>query len=42
MASGGETVIPAGMHQVRMEFLYDGGGLKGGTASADLDGEKQL
>jgi arylsulfatase A-like enzyme len=33
--------IPAGQHQVRMEFKYDGGGLaKGGTASLYLDGKK--
>jgi hypothetical protein len=29
------------MHQVRMEFAYDGGGLgKGGTVSLYLDGER--
>jgi hypothetical protein len=29
-----ETAIPAGDHQLRLEFAYDGGGLgKGGTAS---------
>ena len=33
--------IPAGTHQVRMEFGYEGEGLgKGGTASLYLDGEK--
>jgi arylsulfatase len=33
--------IPAGQHQVRMEFKYDGGGLaKGGNASLYLDGTK--
>ncbi len=33
--------IPAGDHQVRMEFAYDGGGLgKGGTASLFIDGKK--
>ena len=33
--------IPAGQHQVRMEFKYDGGGLaKGGNASLYLDGAK--
>src|SRR5579871_3564587 len=33
--------IPAGQHQVRMEFKYDGGGLaKGGNASLYLDGKK--
>jgi arylsulfatase A-like enzyme len=34
-------LIPAGQHQVRMEFKYDGGGLaKGGDASLYVDGEK--
>ena len=33
--------IPAGKHQVRMEFKYDGGGLaKGGTVSLFVDGMK--
>jgi arylsulfatase A-like enzyme len=33
--------IPAGTHQVRMEFKYDGGGLaKGGTVSLFVDGNK--
>ena len=33
--------IPAGQHQVRMEFNYDGGGLaKSGTASLYVDGHK--
>ena len=33
--------VPAGTHQVRVEFTYDGGGLgKGGTASIYLDGSK--
>jgi arylsulfatase A-like enzyme len=37
----GDKPIPAGEHQVRMEFAYDGGGLgKGGTVSLYLDGEK--
>jgi arylsulfatase A-like enzyme len=37
----GEKTIPAGTHQARMEFEYDGGGLgKGGTVSLYLDGEK--
>ena len=32
--------LPAGDHQVRMEFTYDGGGLgKGGTASLFVDGK---
>ena len=35
----GDTPIPAGTHQVRLEFDYDGGGLgKGGTAHLYLDG----
>jgi arylsulfatase A-like enzyme len=35
----GETAIPAGTHQVRMELDYDGGGLgKGGTVSLFIDG----
>jgi Sulfatase len=37
----GEETIPAGTHQVRMEFEYDGGGLaEGGTVSLHVDGEK--
>jgi arylsulfatase len=37
----GDSPIPAGEHQVRMEFAYDGGGLaKGGTVSLFVDGEK--
>ena len=37
----GDTPIPAGEHQVRMEFAYDGGGLaKGGTVSLYIDGDK--
>ena len=33
--------IPAGKHQVRAEFVYDGGGLgKGGTVSLYYDGQK--
>jgi arylsulfatase len=37
----GDSPIPAGEHQVRMEFSYDGGGLgKGGTATLYVDGEK--
>ncbi len=32
--------IPAGTHQVRMEFAYDGGGIgKGGTVTLYLDGK---
>ena len=35
------TTIPAGEHQVRMEFAYDGGGLgKGGQVSLFIDGKK--
>ena len=35
----GDAVVPAGEHQVRMEFAYDGGGLaKGGTVTLFLDG----
>jgi arylsulfatase A-like enzyme len=37
----GTKAIPAGKHQVRMEFAYDGGGLaKGGTVSLYTDGQK--
>jgi len=37
----GEQPIPAGEHQVRAEFAYDGGGLaKGGTVSLYVDGAK--
>ncbi len=37
----GAQPIPAGTHQVRMEFAYDGGGLaKGGTVSLYLDGQQ--
>ena len=37
----GTQTIPAGTHQVRMEFKYDGGGLaKGGTVSLYVDGKK--
>jgi arylsulfatase len=37
----GDRQIPAGTHQLRMEFAYDGGGLgKGGTVSLYLDGQK--
>jgi hypothetical protein len=36
----GDTPIPPGEHQVRMEFAYDGGGLaKGGTVTLYLDGQ---
>jgi hypothetical protein len=34
-----DAAIPPGIHQVRMEFAYDGGGLaKGGTVTLYLDG----
>jgi len=37
----GSAAIPAGEHQVRMEFTYDGGGLaKGGNVILFVDGEK--
>lgn len=37
----GTIPIPAGTHQVRMEFAYDGGGLaKGGTVTLYVDGQK--
>jgi arylsulfatase len=37
----GDTPIPAGSHQVRMEFAYDGGGLaKGGTVTLFIDGQQ--
>jgi hypothetical protein len=37
----GESPLPPGGHQVRMEFDYDGGGLaKGGTATLFVDGKK--
>ena len=37
----GSSVIPPGTHQVRMEFIYDGGGLaKGGTVTLFVDGTK--
>jgi arylsulfatase len=37
----GDMPVPAGTHQVRMEFGYDGGGLgKGGTVSLHVDGAK--
>jgi arylsulfatase len=36
----GDAAIPAGEHQVRMEFTYDGGGLgKGGDVTLFVDGE---
>jgi hypothetical protein len=37
----GGSAIPAGDHQVRMEFAYDGGGpAKGGTVSLYVDGDR--
>jgi hypothetical protein len=37
----GETKLPPGEHQVRMEFAYAGGGLgKGGKVTLYLDGKK--
>ena len=37
----GETAIPPGTHQVRMEFTYDGGGLaKGGAVKLFVDGDE--
>jgi arylsulfatase A-like enzyme len=37
----GEEPIPAGEHQVRMEFSYDGGGLgRGGDVKLYVDGEE--
>lgn len=39
-ATEADTPIPAGTHQVRMEFAYDGGGLaKGGDVTLYYDGE---
>jgi arylsulfatase len=36
-----DSTLPAGEHQVRMEFAYDGGGLgKGGAVSLFVDGKK--
>jgi len=36
----GTSVVPAGTHQVRMEFAYDGGGMgKGGNVSLFIDGQ---
>jgi arylsulfatase len=36
-----ESAIPAGSHQARMEFAYDGGGLgKGATVTLFIDGRK--
>jgi len=39
--AAGDTPVPPGEHQVRVEFSYDGGGLaKGGTATLLVDGNK--
>ena len=39
-ATEADTAIPAGTHQVRMEFAYDGGGLaKGGDVTLYYDGD---
>ena len=39
--STSDTAVPAGTHQVRMEFAYDGGGLaKGGDVALFIDGDK--
>jgi arylsulfatase len=36
-----DKAVPAGTHQVRLEFDYDGGGInKGGTATLFIDGEE--
>ena len=38
---GSDRELPAGRHQARMEFAYDGPGMgKGGTVSLYLDGER--
>jgi hypothetical protein len=37
----GDASVPAGKHQLRMEFAYDGGGIgKGGTAALFVDGKQ--
>jgi arylsulfatase len=37
----GEQPVPAGEHQIRIEFAYDGGGLgKGGDVTLHIDGDK--
>jgi arylsulfatase len=37
----GDQPVPAGEHQIRVEFAYDGGGLaKGGDATLYVDGDK--
>jgi hypothetical protein len=37
----GDREVPAGTHQIRMEFAYDGPGLgKGGTVSLFADGQQ--
>ena len=38
---GADSVVPGGIHQVRVEFAYDGGGLaKGGDVTLYVDGDK--
>jgi hypothetical protein len=38
---GADAELPAGTHQIRMEFAYDGGGLgKGGTVTLYVDGQQ--
>ncbi len=37
----GDTAVPSGTHQIRMEFAYDGGGLaKGGDVTLYIDGNQ--
>ena len=37
----GDTAVPSGTHQIRMELAYDGGGLaKGGDVTMYVDGKK--
>jgi arylsulfatase len=39
--AAGDAPLPAGTHQVRMEFTYDGGGLgKGGDIALYADGQE--
>jgi arylsulfatase A-like enzyme len=38
---GGDSPLPSGEHQLRMEFAYEGGGLaKGGTVTLYVDGQQ--
>ena len=40
MRRSGAGPLPAGRHEIRFEFAYDGGGLgKGGTGTLFIDGE---